>query len=103
VAIGIALDVIYSRNTGLLAAPAAERILNLLERLGFRLFADELLNADNADLPAILAGLEEFREHLGGELSITLLAEIGRSVEVHTMDARPIAAAVAELRARVRG
>jgi 3-dehydroquinate synthase len=103
VAIGIALDVIYSRNTGLLAAPAADRILNLLERLGFRLFADELLNADNADSPAILAGLEEFREHLGGELSITLLAEIGRSIEVHEMDARPIAAAVAELRTRVRG
>jgi 3-dehydroquinate synthase len=74
--------------------------LNLLEKLGFKLFADELLNADNDDLPAILAGIEEFREHLGGELSVTLLSEIGRSLEVHKMDPLPIAAAVAELRTR---
>jgi 3-dehydroquinate synthase len=100
VATGIALDVIYSREAGLLAAPAAARVLNLLERLGFSLFADELLNADNANLPTILCGLEEFREHLGGGLSITLLTEIGRGVEVHAMDARHIAAAIAELRAR---
>lgn len=100
VAIGIGVDVLYSRNVGLLAPPAAERILRLLEMLGFRLYADELLNANNAELPAILAGIEEFREHLGGELSITLLAEIGRSVEVHKMEPGPIAAAIQELRAR---
>jgi 3-dehydroquinate synthase len=100
VAIGIALDVIYSRETGLLNPASAARILNLLEKLGFKLFAEELLNADNANFPAILSGLEEFREHLGGELSVTLLSEIGRGVEVHEMNPRSIAAAVAELRAR---
>jgi len=100
VAIGIALDVICSREIGLLNPSSAARILNLLEKLGFKLFAEELLNADNANLPAILSGLEEFREHLGGELSVTLLAEIGRGVEVHEMNPQAIAAAVAELRAR---
>jgi 3-dehydroquinate synthase len=100
VAIGIALDVIYSREIGLLNPSSAARILNLLEKLDFKLFADELLNADNANLPTLLSGLEEFREHLGGELSITLLSEIGRSVEVHEMNPRVIATAVAELRAR---
>lgn len=100
VAIGMALDVVYARDSGLLAAGDAGRILTLLERLGFPLFADELLNADDANQPALLAGLEESREHQGGELSVTLLAEIGRSVEVHEMDPRRIAAAVAELRTR---
>ena len=100
VATGIALDVIYSRQIGLLNPASAARILNLLEKLGFKLFAEELLNADNANLPAILSGLEEFREHLGGELSVTLLAEIGRGVEVHEMNPQPIAAAIAELSAR---
>ncbi len=52
------------------------------------------------DRPAILAGIEEFREHLGGDLSITLLADIGRSIEVHEMDPQPVAAAISELRAR---
>jgi 3-dehydroquinate synthase len=100
VAIGVALDVLYSRNTGRLDAASAERILNLLEKLGFTLFANELLNANNAELPAILSGLEEFREHLGGELSITLLEGIGRSLEVHEMDPQPIAAAIRELQLR---
>jgi len=103
VAIGIGLDVIYSRNVGLLPAASATRILNLLEKLGFTLFASELLNADNASLPAMLSGLEEFREHLGGELSITLLTEIGRSIEVHEMQPDIIAAAVRELRDRTHG
>jgi 3-dehydroquinate synthase len=100
VAIGIALDVIYSRNTGLLDKASAARILNLLERLGFQLFADELLNVDARDQPAFLAGLEEFREHLGGELTITLLKEIGCGVEVHEMDTKQIVAGVHELRGR---
>ncbi len=103
VAIGMALDVLYSRNTGLLDAAPAERVLRLLEKLGFTLFASELLNADNAELPDILSGLEEFREHLGGGLSITLLSDIGRSLEVHAMDPQPIAAAIQELRARTGG
>ncbi len=100
VGIGLALDVIYSREIGLLNPAAAARILNLLEKLGFKLFADELFNADNDNQPAVLAGLGEFREHLGGELSITLLSDIGRPLEVHEMEPRAIAAAVAELRTR---
>ncbi len=100
VAIGIALDVVYSKNIGLLGAESATRILNLLEQLGFRLFADEFLNADNSNRLTILSGLEEFREHLGGELTITLLNEIGRGLEVYEMNPQKITAAIHELRAR---
>jgi 3-dehydroquinate synthase len=100
VAIGIALDVIYSRNIGLLDEKSAARILDLLERLGFRLFTDELLNADANDRLLVLAGLEEFREHLGGELTITLLKEIGCGVEVHEMNQPKIIEAIQELRGR---
>jgi len=100
VAIGIALDVLYSRNTGLLNAAAADRILKLLERLGFQLFADELLESNSAGRWSVLSGLEEFREHLGGQLTITLLKEIGQGVEVHEMDPRQVIAAIRELRER---
>ncbi len=100
VAIGLALDVVYSRHVGLLAAPACERILQLLQKLGFHIFADALLNADDTNRLNILSGLEEFREHLGGELTITLLNEIGRGVEVHEMDSVKIVAAIHELRDR---
>lgn len=100
VAIGIALDAIYSRQIGLLEKNSCERILNLLERLGFKLFVYELLDSDARDRLLFLSGLEEFREHLGGELTITLLKEIGRGVEVHEMDSKKIVEAVHELRLR---
>jgi 3-dehydroquinate synthase len=100
VAIGIALDVIYSRNAGLLDEKSCERILKLLEQLGFNLFADELLKADANKHLQILAGLDEFREHLGGELTITLLKEIGSGMEVHEMNSGKIVEAIHELRAR---
>ena len=102
VAIGIALDVVYSRNLGMLDAAAAARILNLLEKLGFRLFTHELLNIDDASHRTILSGLEEFREHLGGELTITLLNEIGYGVEVHEMNQATIVEAIHALRARTQ-
>jgi 3-dehydroquinate synthase len=100
VAIGIALDVIYSRNSDLLDEKSAERILNLLEQLGFKLFTEELLQKNSGGDFQILAGLEEFREHLGGELTVTLLKEIGRGVEVHEMNPQKIVEAIHELRER---
>src|SRR5665213_2814604 len=100
VAIGIALDVIYSRNIGLLEKNSVERILKLLEQLGFKLFTDELLNSDANNHFQILIGLEEFREHLGGELTITLLREIGHGVEVNEMNPQKIIEAIRELEQR---
>ena len=100
VATGIALDVIYSRIVGLLDEKSVRRILKLLEQLGFDLFADELLKTDASKHLQILTGLDEFREHLGGELTITLLKEIGRGVEVHEMNQPKIIEAIHELRGR---
>jgi 3-dehydroquinate synthase len=100
VAIGIALDVIYSQKIGLLDSKSTERILKLLEQLGFELFANELLNICSDGNLQILGGLNEFREHLGGELTITLLREIGRGVEVHEINSPKIVEAIYELRER---
>lgn len=97
VAVGIALDVIYSRRMGFLDARSAERILRLIDALGFDLYANELLNVDcNGDL-MILKGLEEFREHLGGELTITLLRAIGKGFEAHEMNDAVVVESIQEL------
>lgn len=102
VATGIAMDVVYSRQTGLLDARSAERVLALLEQLGFDLFANELLNVASDGNFQVLAGLNEFREHLGGELTITLLKEIGRGVEVHEIKLPKVVEAIHELQERWR-
>ncbi len=82
----MALDARYSVLAGHLTAGAEERICFLLEHLGFRLWHPALGSKTAGGRRAVLAGLQEFREHLGGELTITLLSEIGVGVEVHEMD-----------------
>jgi 3-dehydroquinate synthase len=86
VAIGMALDARYSVLAGLLAPGEEERICALLEYLGFDLWHPALGKASPSGKWVILEGLDEFREHLGGELTVTLLAGIGVGVEVHEID-----------------
>ena len=100
VAVGIALDCIYARNLGHLSATDCDRILRLLERLGFSLWTNDLLHEDEMGKLVVLEGLEEFREHLGGELTITLLRSIGEGFEVHEMNVPKVLQAIHELRAR---
>jgi 3-dehydroquinate synthase len=97
VAIGIAIDVIYARRMGFLDTKSAGRILKLIEKLGFDLYSNELKHVDSEGSLVVLKGLEEFREHLGGQLTITLLKEIGKGFEVHEMHAPTVIAAVHEL------
>ncbi|MEX2595274.1 MAG: 3-dehydroquinate synthase [Anditalea sp.] len=80
VAIGVALDSTYSCLKGMLSQDELKRIIHLIKALGFVLYVPELSGE------ALLEGLEEFREHLGGELTIMLLQGIGRGVEVHEMN-----------------
>ena len=100
VAIGIALDAIYSRRRGYLDERSCARILDLLEAVGFELFTHELLNANADGTLMVLQGLEEFREHLGGELTVTLLRGIGQGFEVHEMDSKVVMQSIDELTGR---
>lgn len=102
VAIGMALDARYSARKGLLAEGADERVCRLLERLGFRLWHPALGAAAAGDGGRLLAGLRDFREHLGGELTITLLAGIGRGIEVHEIDEPEMLRAVGWMERRSR-
>ncbi len=103
VAIGIALDTRYSVLAGLLPEGAEERVVALLEHLGFRIFHPALLRAGEDGRPLILKGLDEFREHLGGELTITLLTDLGTGHEVHEMDTSLVLYAMHWLRDREGG
>jgi len=86
VAIGMALDARYSVLSGLLAQGEEERICALLEFLGFDLWHPALAKTGTGGEWVILEGLRDFQEHLGGELTVTLLAGIGVGVEVHEID-----------------
>jgi len=102
VAIGIALDARYSVLVGLLAEGDDERIVVLLENLGLRIWHPALESKDADGKLSILTGLRDFQEHLGGDLTITLLKSLGRGHEVHQMDATLVRQAIAWLKLRKR-
>lgn len=88
VAIGIALDSVYSQLNGMLDENSLQRILNIFRDCGFKLYVPELESElDHPDKKnSVLHGLQEFREHLGGKLTIMLLESIGKGTEVHDVD-----------------
>ena len=98
VAIGIAIDTLYSEEMGYLDSESSERILKLLKSLKFKLYSDHLEKRNGSRFPCVLEGLEEFREHLGGLLTITLLKRIGSRFEVHEMDTEVVLKAIDRLK-----
>lgn len=100
VAIGLALDAHYSALIGLLSTSDCERIVDVLNRLGFSLWHPALLEEDANGRRAVLKGLRQFQEHLGGCLTITLLSELGTGVDVHEIDEDTVLEAIGRLRER---
>lgn len=80
VSIGVALDTVYSHLVHGLDRMDVVRTLKVLSDLGLPIFDAQL------DTKAIFDGLEEFRQHLGGRLTVTMLRSVGHSINVHDID-----------------
>jgi 3-dehydroquinate synthase len=83
VAKGIALDVTYAQLIGLISEEELRIILDVMKELGFDL---SLPLHSEKEVDQLLAGIEEFREHLGGRLTITLISGLGKKHDVHEID-----------------
>jgi 3-dehydroquinate synthase len=93
VAIGIAIDTVYSSLALGLDRDDAIGVLGCLARLGFDLDCPQL-----DDFPQLITGLEEFRQHLGGRLTLTMLGGIGRPLDMHAVDGRLAREAIEQVR-----
>jgi 3-dehydroquinate synthase len=82
VAVGMAIDLVYAHKIGLIAQDVLESILKVIESVGF----DLKLPIPEHQIDDLINGIEEFREHLGGKLTITLISEIGKKLDVHEID-----------------
>ncbi len=98
VAIGLALDTLYSVRAGLAPAALAERVFPILSGLRLAIHHPALDWLDENGRRRVLDGLDEFREHLGGELTVLMLHDIGQCVDVHRIDAEIVGACIDELR-----
>jgi 3-dehydroquinate synthase len=100
VSVGVALDTLYAAKIGLLEAVDAERVLKLIEGLELPIWHEALELKDPKGRRRVFNGLEEFREHLGGELTVLLLKETGVGVDVHEIDESIWEECAEELKAR---
>jgi 3-dehydroquinate synthase len=99
VAIGVALDSQYAFLKGWLIESEMDDIHAGLADAGFLLWHPLLEQHDADGRLAVLRGLDDFREHLGGELCITFPQGIGRKREASEMDMALIERAIAALKA----
>ncbi|MEH6681533.1 MAG: 3-dehydroquinate synthase [Sediminicola sp.] len=90
VAIGMAIDLTYAQLIGLISENTLGRILTVMEEMGFSLKLP--IQVDRIE--TLLQGIEEFREHLGGRLTITLISDIGSKHDVHEIDMEVMKSAI---------
>ncbi len=100
VGVGLALDTLYSARVGLLKFSIAEQVLRVLDGLGISIYHPALDWVDDLGKRRVLDGLDEFREHLGGELTVLLLKDLGEGVDVHEIDEALLGDCINELRTR---
>ncbi|MCC7419226.1 MAG: 3-dehydroquinate synthase [Planctomycetaceae bacterium] len=91
VAIGVAVDTIYSSLVHGFPQRDCRRVLQCLEDFGLALDHPVL-----HDTETLFDGLEEFRQHLGGRLTLTMLHGIGDALEVHEVDRSAMCDAIAQ-------
>jgi 3-dehydroquinate synthase len=94
VAKGIALDVTYAQLIGLITQSDLQHILSVMVEIGFDL---SLPVSTSSEIEVLMNGIEEFREHLGGQLTITLISGLGIKHDVHTIDMKVMKDAIAKL------
>ncbi|MEI8213555.1 MAG: 3-dehydroquinate synthase [Planctomycetota bacterium] len=92
VSIGVALDTLYSHLVLGLDRQDAMMAVQALLDLGLPIH-HPMLESD-----VVFDGLEEFRQHLGGRLTLTMVKSIGQSVSVHEVDRMAMTDAIALLR-----
>ncbi|RPH79205.1 MAG: hypothetical protein EHM77_06135 [Planctomycetaceae bacterium] len=88
------MDCLYSSLVHGFPEADARRVCQCFTQLGLPLW-DEALN----DFERVLAGLEEFRQHLGGRLTVTMLRRVGSPLNVHEIDHAAMREAGRRLRA----
>lgn len=98
VAIGIAMDSFYASQIGLLSHKDCNAIIDALLETGLPIWNDYLEQRRSDGKLEILQGLDDFQEHLGGRLTVTLPNGIGRKVEIHDMDSAIVERAIIYLK-----
>ena len=92
VAIGVAIDCLYSSMKFGFPESDAIAVCDALTAMGMKLWHEAI-----HPIERLMQGLEEFRQHLGGQLTITMLKNVGEPIHVHDIDAAVMTDAIKRL------
>ena len=99
VAIGIALDMVIAWRLGFVQRHDLDALLAGLNACGLPTWTPLLDKRSRTGTLALLDGLEAFREHLGGELTLSLPNPVGRRTEIHELPRALVTTAIRHLSA----
>lgn len=98
VAIGIILDMTVAKNRSLINQDEYDLVFHGLKDCGFRLWHPFLEKRENGKFLNIYNGLEEFRQHLGGKLTLIMPEHLGSSCQIHSISHDEVEQAVQEMK-----
>jgi 3-dehydroquinate synthase len=95
VSIGIALDVCLAEQLGFITTAERDRVHKAMASCGMPLWHSILAKRSTTTGNLMVAdGIEEFRQHLGGRLTLTMPNGLGKKIEIHEMDPKRVEKAV---------
>lgn len=100
VAIGIAVDSCCAAQLNLISQRVRDRILDAMRRCDLPLWHDALARRDADGRLDVLLGLERFRQHLGGELTLVMPRGLGEMTFVNELPETLVENAVSHLGSR---
>lgn len=98
VAVGIALDMVIAWRLGFVTRADLDALLHGLTSAGLPIWTPLLETRGPRGRPTLLDGLAAFREHLGGDLSLSLPHPVGRCTEIHTLRPAEVVIAIRQLK-----
>lgn len=98
VAIGIMLDMTIAKNRGLISKEEYKLVYHGLKDCGFLLWHPMLDKKEDDKSLRVYHGLEEFRQHLGGMLTLIMPNHLGNSCQIHSISYDEVEQAVQEMK-----
>jgi 3-dehydroquinate synthase len=97
VAIGMVIDTLYAVDRGIASEAFALELIDCLRSLGLPSWDPALEIVGRDGRLAVLQGLAEFREHLGGDLSVVFVREPGAQLTLNEVDEAAMVRAIGRL------
>ena len=93
VSIGIALDLFCAETLRLISNQEVVQVLTAMQNATLPIWSD-LLKQESE----LLNGLQEFQEHIGGELTLTMPHGLGKTIEINELKASTVSASLKKLK-----